>query len=434
MDGKDIYVGLDIGTTKICAIIGVKNEYNKLDIVGIGWQGTEGLHKGAVVNINKTVEAIQKALAKAEFQSKGFRIGSVNVGIAGMHISSIIHNETYILEKENEEVTKEDIDNMIKNVYKMILPPNHDILHIMPQEFQVDFVDGIKDPIGVSARRLQTDFHVITSDSVAIRNINKCVLKARTGKEQLEINNLLLEPIASSFSVLNDDEKEAGVVMVDIGGGTTDVAIFKDGILRRTAVIPFGGNVITSDISDGVKVLHKVAEKLKINFGTCLPDTVEGVISIPGFTKIEILAKNLALIIRARMLEITEYIVGEINESNYADQINAGVVITGGGALLKGAKELISQETKLDVRIGFPTNHVQRTVSEAVKTPSFSTCVGLVLSSLESINNPLENLNTYIEPKAGNKLIKKSRKNLYTKMYQNIKNVLLDNSISEGDS
>ena len=246
-----LVVGLDIGTTKICAIIGRMNEHNKLEILGLGKSVSEGVIRGMVMNINSTVDAITKAMREAELQA-GVDVKVVNVGIAGQHIKSSMHRGSIMRATTDDEITPADVDRLTNDMYKTVMPYGSEIIHVMPQMYTVDYQEGIKDPVGMSGVRLEADFHVITAQTNAINNINKCIIKSG-----LEIDKLILEPIASSLSVLSDEEKEAGVVLVDIGGGTTDVAIFHDNIIRHTAVIPFGGNVVTNDIQQGCSVMLK---------------------------------------------------------------------------------------------------------------------------------------------------------------------------------
>lgn len=246
MQNDKIVVGLDIGTTKVCALVGRKNEFGKLEILGMGKAVSEGVVRGIVSNIDKTVEAIKRAIRQAEEQS-GINIGVVNVGIAGQHIKSLQHNGSITRQVTDHEIRVEDVNRLTNDMYRLVTPPGSEIIHVMPQEYKVDYEEGIVDPVGMSGVRLEGNFHIITAQSNAINNINKCVSRAG-----LEVDQLILEPLASSMSVLSDEEKEAGVALVDIGGGTTDLAIFKDNIIRHTAVLPFGGNIITSDIKHGI--------------------------------------------------------------------------------------------------------------------------------------------------------------------------------------
>jgi len=381
-----LVVGLDIGTTKICAIVGRMNEHQKLEILGMGKSVSEGVIRGMVMNINQTVEAIAKAVKEAENQA-GVDIKVVNVGIAGQHIRSSMHRGSITRANNEDEISPSDVERLTNDMYKTVMPFGSEIIHVMPQLYTVDYQEGIKDPVGMSGVRLEADFHVITAQTNAISNINKCIIKSG-----LEIDELILEPIASSLSVLSDEEKEAGVVLVDIGGGTTDVAIFYDNIIRHTSVIPFGGNVITNDIQQGLSVMQKHAELLKTKFGRAIAAEANPneVVSIPGLRNRphkEISVKNLAHIIQARMEEIMEMVYAEIVNSGYEGKLAGGIVITGGGAQLQNVKQLFELVTGMDARIGYPNEHLGKGKVEVVKSPMYATAVGLVLAGFTSIDD-----------------------------------------------
>ncbi|MCU0428401.1 MAG: cell division protein FtsA [Cytophagaceae bacterium] len=381
-----LVVGLDIGTTKICAIVGRMNEHQKLEILGMGKSVSEGVIRGMVMNINLTVEAIAKAVKEAENQA-GVDIKVVNVGIAGQHIRSSMHRGSITRANNEDEISPSDVERLTNDMYKTVMPFGSEIIHVMPQLYTVDYQEGIKDPVGMSGVRLEADFHVITAQTNAINNINKCIIKSG-----LEIDELILEPIASSMSVLSDEEKEAGIVLVDIGGGTTDVAIFYDNIIRHTAVIPFGGNVITNDIQQGLSVMQKHAELLKTKFGKAIAAEANPneVVSIPGLRNRphkEISVKNLAHIIQARMEEIIEMVYAEIVNSGYEGKLAGGIVITGGGAQLQNVKQLFELVTGMDARIGYPNEHLGKGKVEVVKSPMYATAVGLVLAGFTSIDD-----------------------------------------------
>ncbi len=380
-----IIVGLDIGTTKICAIVGKKNEYGKLEILGMGKAVSDGVIRGIVTNIDKTVRAIEKAIAEASEQS-GIDIGVVNVGIAGQHIKSAVHHGGITREDSEGEITIEDLARLNSDMHRIVTPPGSEIIHVMPQDYIVDYEDGIMDPVGMTGVKLEADFHIITAQTNAINNINKCVKKAG-----LQIENLILEPLASSLSVLSDEEKEAGVCLVDIGGGTTDVAVFYDNIIRHTAVIPFGGNIITSDIKQGCMVMEHQAELLKTKFGKAISEEASPneIVSIPGLRNRppkEISIKNLAHIIEARMEEIIELVHTEIISSGYNKKLAAGIVVTGGGSQLTNLSQLFEYMTGLDARIGYPNEHLGRSKVDAAKSPMFATTVGLVLSGFKALD------------------------------------------------
>jgi cell division protein FtsA len=385
MEPDKIIVGLDIGTTKICAIVGRKNEFGKLEVLGMGKAESEGVIKGIVVNIDKTVMAIEKAIKEASDMS-GINIGVVNVGIAGQHIRSSIHHNSLLRDTKDDEITIEDVSRLTEDMYRMVVPSGSEIIHVMPQDYIVDYEEGIKDPVGMSGVRLEADFHVITAQTSAINNINKCVRRGG-----LEIADLILEPLASSLAVLSEEEKEAGVCLIDIGGGTTDIAIFFNNIIRHTAVIPFGGNILTTDIQNGLQVMSKQAEQLKTRFGKAIAEEASPneVVSIPGIrnrTAKEISVKNLSSIIQARMEEIIEMAHVEIINSGYENRLAGGIVITGGGSQLSNLKQLVEYMTGMDARIGYPNEHLGRGKIEAVKSPMYATAVGLVLAGFRSLD------------------------------------------------
>jgi len=389
MQNDKIVVGLDIGTTKVCALVGRRNEFGKLEILGMGKAPSEGVVRGIVSNIDKTVDAIIKAIRQAEAQSE-ISIGVVNVGIAGQHIKSLQHNGSITRQVTDHEITVEDVNRLSNDMYRLVTPPGSEIIHVMPQEYKVDYEEGIVDPVGMSGVRLEGNFHIITAQANAINNIKKCVSRAG-----LEIDNLILEPLASCMSVLSDEEKEAGVALVDIGGGTTDLAIFKDNIIRHTAVLPFGGNIITSDIKQGCMVMQNQAEQLKVKFGKAIADEASEneIVSIPGLrdrTPKEISLKNLAYIIEARMEEIVELIYAEIVRSGFSNQLAAGIVITGGGAQLQNLVQLVEYISGMDTRIGYPNEHLGKSKIEAVKSPMYATSVGLVLAGYQSLDQRTE--------------------------------------------
>jgi len=378
---EQIIVGLDIGTTKIACLVGKKNEYGKLELFGMGKAESVGVRRGVVSHITPAVEAIRKAVEKAGLNS-GCEIKVVNVGIAGQHIKSLQHRGVITLDNLEDEISMKDVDALIQDMHKLVLPPGESIIHVLPQDFIVDNESGIKDPIGMSGIRLEANFHIITGLVTAIQNIFKCVQKS-----DLEIADLTLEPLASAASVLSDEEREAGVVLVDIGGGTTDVAIFQDGIIRHTSVIPFGGNIITDDIKEGCTIIRKQAELLKVKFGSALAseNQANDIVVIPGLSgrePKEISVKNLAHIIQARMEEIIEQVYFEIRNSGFERKLIAGIVITGGGAQLKHLPQLFEYLTGMDTRIGYPTEHLA-SGNDKVASPMYATGVGLVLKGFE---------------------------------------------------
>ena len=387
MEQKNISVGLDIGTTKIVALVGRKNEFNKVEVLGIGKSKSLGVHRGVVNNITQTIQSIQQAVEEAKINS-GYNVIDVSVGIAGQHIRSIQHS--YYITRENPEsvIDEDDIQKLIQQVYKLVMLPGEEIIHVLPQEYKVDGQAEIKEPIGMHGGRLEANFHVVVGQVSSIKNIGRCIKSAG-----LNMSNITLEPLASSEAVLSFEEKEAGVAIIDIGGGTTDLAIFKDGIIRHTAVIPFGGNVITEDIKEGCSIIEKQAELLKIKFGSAWPgenrDTE--IVSIPGLQgrdPKEISLKTLSKIINARVVEIIEQVFLEIKNYGHNDQkkkLIAGVVLTGGGSQLKHLKQLVEYITGMDTRVGYPSEHLAGDTTEAVSSPLFATSVGLLMSALDEM-------------------------------------------------
>ena len=382
MDAPEIVVGLDIGTTKIACLVGRKTDHDKIEILGIGKSPSLGVTRGVVSNIEKTVQSIRSAVEEAEAKS-GIEINVVNVGIAGQHIKSLQHRGMITRDSIDEEISQKDVDELIDDMYKLVMMPGEEIIHVLPQEYIVDRQPGIKDPIGMSGVQLEANFHIITGQMAAARNIFKCVHKAG-----LEVAELILEPLASSSAVISEEEKEAGVALVDIGGGTTDIAIFHDGIIRHTAVIPFGGNVITEDIKEGCTIMHRQAELLKTKFGSAVTQTSQEneVVCIPGLRgrdPKEISVMNLANIINARMSEILEHIYFEIKNSGYEKKLIGGIVVTGGGSQLKHLNQLIEFTTGMDSRVGYPNEHLSSNTNINVTSPLFATGVGLVAKGFE---------------------------------------------------
>lgn len=388
---QDVVVALDIGTTKICAIVGKKNEHGKMEILGVGKVDSTGVLRGVVSNIEKTVNAIAEAVGYAERAAR-IKANIVHVGIAGQHIKSLQHRGILTRDNEYLEISQRDIDRLINDMYKLVLPPGDKILHVIPQEYTVDNEQGITDPIGMSGVRLEANFHIITGQISASNNIYRCVEKAG-----LKVNDMTLEPIASAIAVLSDEEKEAGIALVDIGGGTTDVTIFHEGIIRHTAVIPFGGNVITNDIKEGCAVMQHQAEQLKVKFGSALSDEVydNRIITIPGLKGRdykEISEKNLARIIQARMEEILDYVVWEIRRSGFERKLIGGIVLTGGGSLLRFLDKLCEYHTGMATRVGLPIEHLAHGYAEQVHSPVFSTAIGLLLKAADENEKRLANM------------------------------------------
>ena len=382
---SEIIVGLDIGTTKIACLVGRKTEHGKIEILGMGKSESVGVTRGVVSNIEKTVQSIRTAVEEAEAKS-GVEIHVVNVGIAGQHIKSLQHRGIRTRNSLDDEIGQTDIDALIDDMYKLVMLPGEEIIHVLPQEYIVDNEQGIKDPIGMSGIRLEANFHIITGQIAAAKNINKCIAKGG-----LDVAEIILEPLASAEAVLSSEEKEAGVVLVDIGGGTTDIAIFQDGIIRHTAVIPFGGNVITEDIKEGCTIIKNQAELLKVKFGSALASESQEneIVCIPGLRgrePKEISIKNLAHIIQARMEEIIEHVYYEIKNSGYEKKLIGGIVVTGGGSQMKHITQLFEYLTGMDTRIGYPNEHVAKGNHEDITSPMFATGVGLVIKGFENVD------------------------------------------------
>lgn len=382
MAQSEIIVGLDIGTTKIVAMVGRKNENGKIEILGEGKAESLGVQRGVVTNIIQTIDSIKKAVAEAELAS-GVEIKRVVVGIAGQHIKSYQHRGIYTRKNTDEVIEQKDVDNLIEDMYKLSIPPGEQILHVIPQEYIVDNIPDIKDPLGMMGSRLEANFHIITGQISAAQNISRCCQQAG-----LTIDDLILEPLASAEAALGAEEKEAGCALVDIGGGTTDIAIFQEGIIRHTAVIPFGGNILTEDIKNGCSIIKNYAELLKVKHGYALPlEKFENTrITVPGLKgrpPKEITLRNLTNIINARMSEILEMVNYEIVNSGYKEKLAAGIVITGGGSQLKFIKQLTEFITGHESRIGYPNEHVSGGKAEKVNSPIYSTSIGLMMMGFD---------------------------------------------------
>ncbi|KPQ16747.1 MAG: cell division protein FtsA [Algoriphagus marincola HL-49] len=422
MENEKLIVGLDIGTTKICAIVGRKNEYGKLEVLGMGKAVSDGVDRGVVTNIDKTVHAIQKAVEEASDMAD-VEIGEVIVGIAGQHIQSKMQSGSIMRQPSEDEITVEDVRRLSSEMENILVPPGNRIIHVMPQDYTVDYEGGIKDPVGMSGTRLEADFHIITAQTTAINNINRCVRRADLTSKQL-----ILEPLASSLAVLSDEEKEAGVCLVDIGGGTTDVAIFYENIIRHTAVIPLGGNIITKDIKEGCMVMQKQAELLKTRFGKAIANEANPneIVSIPGLRNRppkEISIRNLASIIQARMEEIIDIVQNEIWQSGYYKKLTGGIVITGGGS------QLFEFQTGLDTRIGYPNEHLGKTALEDVKSPMYATSVGLVLAGFKSLDDREESYNKRIANGGVQKIAPKrefNAKDIFRNISDRLKSIIHD--------
>ena len=394
MEHTDISVGLDIGTTKIVAMIGRRNEYGKIELLGTGKAKSLGVHRGVVNNITQTIQSIQMAVDEAIAVS-GLKINEAVVGIAGQHIRSLQHSD-YITRPNSEEVINDnDLEKLEKQVHKLVMLPGEEIIHVLPQEFKVDGQAEITEPVGMYGGRLEANFHVVVGQVSSIRNIGRCIKSAG-----LDLAGITLEPLASAEAVLSTEEKEAGVALIDIGGGTTDLAIFKNGIIRHTAVVPFGGNVITEDIKEGCSIIEKQAELLKTKFGSAWPGENKDneIVSIPGLRgrdPKEITLKNLSKIIHARVVEIIEQVFLEIKNYGHEEskkKLIAGIVLTGGGAQLKHLKQLVEYITGMDTRIGYPNENLAGDSDENLSSPQYATAVGLLMNGLNKLDKEKEKI------------------------------------------
>jgi len=385
---QPIIVGLDIGTTKIAAIAGRKNEYGKLEILGFGRANSNGVQHGMVLNIDQTIKAIQTALENCYASNPNLVLNEVYVGIAGHHIKSLQTRGDIVRQNTDEEIKQEEIDRLVADQYRTYIPAGDQIIDVIPQEFTVDNFQNIPNPIGYSGVKVGANFHIITGDKNAIRNITRSVDKAG-----LQTKDLVLQPLASAAAVMCDQDLEAGVAIVDIGGGTTDMAVFYEGILKHTAVIPFGGENITNDIKTGLGVLKTQAEQMKVQFGSALSDEAKSntFITIPGLRGMapkEISVKNLANIIQARMSEIMDFVSYHLKQVGLDTRmLNGGIILTGGGSQLKHLIQLTEYVTGLNARIGFPNEHLAGGHIDELAKPMYSTCIGLILKGYNDYEN-----------------------------------------------
>ena len=424
---KSFSVGLDIGTTKIVAMVGEKNQFNKINVLGVGKSQSLGVHRGVVNNITQTIQSIKIAIQEAQNKSN-IKISEVAVGIAGQHIRSLQHSDYITRENPDEVIREDDIDKLINQVYKLVMLPGEEIIHVLPQDFKVDGQSEIKEPIGMYGSRLEANFHIVVGQVSSIRNIGRCIKSSG-----LQMGDITLEPLASSDAVLSSEEKDAGVALIDIGGGTTDVAIFKDGIIKHTAVIPFGGNVITEDIKEGCSIIGNQAEQLKIKFGSAWPgeNKDSDIVSIPGLRgrdPKEISLKTLSKIINARIVEIMEQAYLEIKNYGHEDskkKLIAGIVLTGGGSQLRHLKQLTEYVTGMDTRIGFPGEHLAGDLNDY--NPIFSTAVGLLMKAIEKDSQEQIDMLSSTEKD----LVNNERKTILTKWGEGFKKFIdnVDNTI-----
>lgn len=380
---NNIIVGLDIGTTKICAIVGQLAENGKINILGIGKSSSQGgVSRGMVANVSKVVHAIQEAVEQAEKVSQ-VKIHTAYVGIAGHHIKSLQHRGTLNRHNGEDEIKKEELMRLEQEMENLVLQPGLDILHVIPQDYTIDGEEGIRDPEGRIGVRIECNYHIITGETSRAKIIGRAVKNAH-----LEVADLIVEPVASATAVLSQDEMEAGVVLVDIGGGTTDICIFENGFISHTAIIPIGGDRITMDLQEAFGILKSQAEEVKVMHGSCFPteqmkNEVVVIPGLPGREPKEISVYAISQVIRARMEDIINKVEFEIVISGVNNTLNGGIVLTGGGSSLKEVKQLFSFETGFDVHIGTPGQHLGRGQVEEVRKPLYATAIGLVMKGIE---------------------------------------------------
>ncbi len=439
MEDHKTTVGLDIGTTKIVAMIGRKNEFGKIEVLGSGRAKSIGVKRGVVTNITQTIQSIQQAIEEAEAVS-GLKIMDVSVGIAGQHIRSLHHSDYITRPNPDKVIDQDDIENLMSQVHKLAMMPGEEIIHVIPQDYKVDSEPNIIEPVGMYGGRLEANFHVVVGQIASIRNIGRCITSAG-----LRLSNITLEPLASADAVLSEEEKEAGVALIDIGGGTTDLAIFKDGIIRHTAVIPFGGNVVTDDIKEGCAIIEKQAELLKVKFGSAWPaeNKDSEIVSIPGLRgrdPKEITLKNLSKIIHARITEIIEQVFQEIKKYGHdtkRGKLIAGIVLTGGGSQIKHLKQLVEYITGMDTRIGYPNEHLAGDSDEELSSPIYATSVGLLMSGIrqsekellankakESVDENIDEVDEVLEETVEEEVTNKKRKGFFEKWTDKLKDFL----------
>ncbi|MCD4691799.1 MAG: cell division protein FtsA [Calditrichales bacterium] len=386
MNSDEIVVGLDIGTTKIAAVVGRKDQYDKINIVGVGQYPSQGLRRGVVINIKKTVESIQKAVEQAELVS-GHKVSKVYAGIAGDHIRSINSKGVIAVSGKDKIITDDDVNRVVSAAKAIALPMDREILHVIPQEYIVDDQDGIKYPVGMAGVRLESEVHIVTAAAASAQNIVNCIMEAG-----YDVADIVLEPYASSIAVLEPDERDLGVCIIDIGGGTTDIAMFFDGSIRYTSVIGLGGQHVTSDLSQGLRTSMDQAEEIKKKYGVALQTLIESdeLIKVPGVggrASREISRSVLSAIIQPRMEEMFSLALREMEKSNVFDSMGAGVVLSGGASLLEGTVELAERVMGMPVKIGEPI--VSGGLVETVKSPIFATGVGLVYYAFDYGENGL---------------------------------------------
>jgi cell division protein FtsA len=380
MARESIVVGLDIGTTKVCAIIGEAEGPGDVKVVGVGTTRSEGLRRGVVVNLEKTVESIRRAVEEAELVA-GVEVRSVYAGIAGDHIRSVNSRGVIAVPRGGVEITRSDVSRAIDAAKAVAIPMDREVLHVLPQDFTVDDQRGIKDPTGMAGVRLEVEVHIVTGAVSSAQNIVKAIQRA-----DYQVLDLVLEPLASAYSTVTEDERELGVALVDMGGGTTDIAVFHEGAVRHTTVLGLGGNNVTNDIAIGLRTPAREAERIKERYGAALARIVSGdeEIRVPGVASQQdrrVSRQLLASIIQPRMEELLQLVLREIRRSEWVDKIPAGMVLTGGASSLEGTALLAEEVLDMPVRIGYPLGATGLT--DAIQDPKFATGVGLVQYGIE---------------------------------------------------
>lgn len=411
MSTKSVIVALDIGTTKVCTLIAQKSGKN-LEILGVGSHPSHGLKKGSVVNIEKTVESIRSSIEEAKLMAGIEELDSATIGIAGNHI--FCFNSSGVVPVKNKEINQADVDRVIEAAKAVLIPSDREILHVIPQEFKVDNTVGIKNPIGMCGSRLEVNVHIVTGKTPLIHNLVKCVEQAG-----LLANSIILQPIASSRSVLSMEEKELGVVLIDIGGGTTDIAVWKEGSLLHSQIIPLGGNHFTNDLAVALKIPHNEAERIKLTHGTVLKDahlndtylTVQG---LSGTRPREVSLSFVGEVLGARAEELFSVIKEMVLEKNLQDEITGGFVLTGGGALIKNLPELAEYYLEKPVKLGYPNAFGGMTT--AMQHPKFSTVLGLLQESQHASEAVTRNEKVQDESDMFDKL-GKSLKNVFKEIF-----------------
>jgi cell division protein FtsA len=425
MSQKNNFVAaVDIGTTKIVTIVGRKNDNGKLEIMGMSKTPSKGVKRGVVLNIEETVNSIRTTVDEVQSQT-GITLSDVFVGIAGQHIKSVISRGYINRDSYEKRITKEDKNRLIAEMYNIPVDVGDEIIHVLPQNYIVDNETGVKNPVGMSGKRLEANFHIVIGQISSAKNIKNCVESVG-----LNVIQLILEPLASSTAVLTDDEKEAGVALVDIGGGTTDIAVYYDDVIRHTAVIPFGGNVVTKDIKEGCSILSRQAEALKIQFGSALGDLAQEdkVVTIPGISgrdPKEISFKSLAYIIQSRMEEIIDAVLFEIENSDCMEKLSAGIVLTGGGSLLRYLPQLVNYRSGMDVRIGYPNIAVASDTHKEIVQPMYSTSIGLLLKGYEILENKKEQAEAVSNAGKSNK-DKSKKDNRISRFIKNLSDIFVE--------